>query len=123
MSTKIHNTGMIEGGYRVLRTPEFDAWFEDQHERLRVQIAIRIEKIQSHEYFGDHKSVSDYETGALKNVVWELRWKDGKRLYYAYIPERRVLLLLGGNKNGQDKDVSKAKNICIKATKISQKKG
>jgi hypothetical protein len=45
-----------------------------------------------------------------------LRWKEGRRIYYAYIPEKKILLLLGGNKNGQDKDVSKAKAIYLKAT-------
>ena len=33
------------------------------------------------------------------------------RLYYAEIPEKEILLLLGGNKNGQDKDIRQAKKI------------
>jgi hypothetical protein len=32
-------------------------------------------------------------------------------VYYAYIPEKKILLLLGGNKNGQDKDIRQAKKI------------
>ncbi|MGB7127846.1 MAG: type II toxin-antitoxin system RelE/ParE family toxin [Candidatus Rhabdochlamydia sp.] len=68
-------------------------------------------------YFGDHKSISYYEKSELKDKVWELRWKDGRRIYYAYIPEKKILLLLGGNKNGQNKDVSKAKTIYLKAIK------
>jgi len=41
----------------------------------------------------------------------ELKWKNGRRVYYADIPEKKILLLLGGNKNGQDKDIRQAKKI------------
>ncbi len=113
---------MEEGAYRISKDPKFDEWLDTQPARSKVQIHKRLSKIEQHGHFGDHKSVSGYETGHLKNVVWELRWNDGRRVYYAYIPEKRILLLLGGNKNGQDKDVTQAKGIFIKATTISQKK-
>lgn len=85
--------------------------------RSQVQINKRLSMIKFDGYFGDHKSISFYDKGELRYKVWELRWKDGRRIYYAYIPEKKILLLLGGNKNGQSKDVSKAKAIYIKATK------
>src|ERR1700722_17340986 len=113
---------MEKGLYQVSKDPRFDDWMEAQTARTRVQIQKRLSKIERYGHFGDHKSVSEYETGYLKNAVWELRWQDGKRVYYAYIPEKRILLLLGGNKNGQDQDVSQAKNIFVKAASISQKK-
>jgi hypothetical protein len=42
--------------------------------------------------------------------ITELRWKSGLRVYSA---ERisNLILLLGGNKNGQDKDIRKAKRL------------
>jgi putative addiction module killer protein len=43
--------------------------------------------------------------------ILELKWKNGRRVYYATIPEKKILLLLGGNKNGQDKDIRQAKKI------------
>ncbi len=113
---------MEDGAYKVAKDPKFDEWMDTQPARSQVQIYKRLSKIEQHGHFGDHKSVSDYETGYLKNAVWELRWKDGRRVYYAYIPEKRILLLLGGNKNGQDKDVTQAKSIFVKATSISKKK-
>ncbi len=113
---------MEEGVYKLVKDPKFDEWLDAQPSRSLMQIYKRLSKIEQDGHFGDHKSVSDYETGYLKNVVWELRWKDGRRVYYAYIPEKRILLLLGGNKNGQDKDITQAKSIFIKATNISQKK-
>jgi hypothetical protein len=33
------------------------------------------------------------------------------RLGRPYIPEKKILLLLGGNKNGQDKDIRQPKKI------------
>src|SRR5579862_1998124 len=113
---------MVENLYQLCKDPKFDQWFNDQPARSKMQILKRLSNIEQYGHFGDHKSVSEYETGLLKDMVWELRWKDGRRVYYAYIPEKRILLLLGGNKNGQDKDITQAKSIFIKATSISQKK-
>lgn len=70
-----------------------------------MQIDDRLSKIQDDGYFGDRKSVCD------DDEVWELKWKNGRRAYFAHIPERKILLLLGGNKNGQDKDIRKAKSL------------
>lgn len=112
---------MDEIAYRILQTTEYDEWIDDEPPRSQVQINKRLSKIKYEGHFGDHKSVSFYEKGDLKDKVWELRWKDGRRVYYAYIPEKKILLLLGGNKNGQDKDVSKAKTIYLKATKSSKR--
>ena len=67
--------------------------------------------IQYLEHFGDHKFV-----GNGISQVWELRWKSGRRIYFAYIPDKNVLVLLGGNKNGQGKDIKKAKSIFQKYT-------
>ena len=78
---------------------------------------LRLAMIKHDGYFGDHKSISFYEKGDLKDKVWELRWNDGRRVYYAYIPEKKILLLLGGNKNGQGKDVIKTKALYLKITK------
>ncbi|MBI3508602.1 MAG: type II toxin-antitoxin system RelE/ParE family toxin [Chlamydiia bacterium] len=108
--------------YQVSKDPSFDEWLHNQPECVQVQVLKRLLKIEMYGHFGDHRSVSDYEKGHLKNAVWELRWANGKRVYYAYIPEKRILLLLGGNKNGQDQDISEAKNIFLKAIKVGPKK-
>src|SRR5581483_9734667 len=97
--------------YHILRTPEYRMWHEEQTEKSKVQIDDRLSKIQDEGYFGDYKSVSKDDEG-----VWELRWKNGRRLYFAFIPERKILLLLGGNKNGPDKDIRKAKSLFTKYT-------
>lgn len=70
----------------------------------RVQIADRLDKIKEEGYFGDYRRVRDN--------IWELRWKSGRRIYYSFIPTEQVLLLIGGNKNGQTKGINQAEKIC-----------
>lgn len=89
--------------YKILATDEFVNWLDEEHARSRVQIAKRIDNIQEEGYFGDHKQVREH--------VWELRWANGRRVYYSLIPVSEVLLLLGGNKNGQTKDINQAEKI------------
>ncbi|MDR2689491.1 MAG: type II toxin-antitoxin system RelE/ParE family toxin [Azoarcus sp.] len=52
--------------------------------------------------FGDHKS--------CREGVWELRIDvgPGYRIYYALVGQTVVLLLCGGIKRSQDKDISRA---------------
>ena len=58
--------------------------------------------------------------------LYEFKWNSGLRVYYAFIEDsegRLMLLLLGGNKNSQQSDITEAKNIITKAvTKIAAKK-
>lgn len=108
--------------YRLLLTEEFEEWLESESARSRYQIDERLAKIRLDGYFGSHRSVSNNEKGVLKNKVWEIKFNDGRRIYYAVIPEKNLLLLLGGNKNGQDKDIAKAKGIFIKKTRVIGKR-
>ncbi len=92
--------------YRIYNTTEYEEWLDGQPARSQVQILGRLSLIQDNGHFGDHKNVED--------EVWELKWKNGRRIYYAYIAEKKILLLLGGNKNGQDKDIRQAEKILYK---------
>ena len=94
--------------YGLRKTPEFEDWYDEQPLKARFQIDERLSHIVHDGHFGTHKDLTD--------EVWELKWKNGRRLYFGYIPERKVLLLLGGNKNGQDKDIQKAKGLYKKYT-------
>lgn len=102
---------MIRRHFRIYTTPEYEDWLEEQTKKDQYQIENRLKSIELEGYFGNHKSVSRDDT------IWELKWVGGRRIYYAYIPEQSLLLLLGGNKNGQDKDITKAKNIYFKRKK------
>ena len=94
--------------YRILKDPEFDDWMMLRTKKERLQIHERLDKIATEGHFGDHKSVTD------DNSVWELRWENGRRVYYSYLPKTTILILLGGNKNGQKKDITKTTNILSK---------
>ncbi len=89
--------------HKIHATDEFVDWLGEETAKSRVQIAKRINNIKEEGHFGDHKQVRDH--------VWELRWDNGRRIYYSLIPVSQVLLLLGGNKNGQTKDINQAEKI------------
>jgi putative addiction module killer protein len=89
--------------YTILNAEEYDDWLETHPLKSRLQVLDRLSRIREDGHFGDHKDVED--------GIWELRWKNGRRVYYAYVPEMKIILLLGGNKNGQSKDIKKAKKI------------
>jgi putative addiction module killer protein len=88
---------------RVFRTEEFSDWLETQPPKSKTQIEKRIMRIQQDGYFG---TINDVEDG-----VFELKWKDVRRVYYVYLLDEEILLLLGGNKNGQSYDINQAKRI------------
>ncbi len=92
--------------YKIYKAPEFIEWIKNETLKSQLQIDQRISNITTYNYFGDHKDVGD--------GIFELRWVNGRRVYYTYIAELDILLLIGGNKNGQDKDIKKAKNIVKK---------
>jgi len=89
--------------YEIAKSYEFLNWFNEQTPKDKAQIEKRVKMIRDGGFFGLCKNLDD--------GVWELKWTDGKRVYYCYFPKEKILLLLGGNKNGQDKDIKKAKKI------------
>ena len=93
------------------KTEEFEKWLNQETEKSRYQIAARLARILEYNHFGDAK--------LLGNSLAELRWKCGRRIYYTVYKDngKVVLLLIGGYKNGQTKDIQKAKKIIKKYKK------
>jgi putative addiction module killer protein len=89
--------------YRLLKAPEFEEWYDEQPLKSKFQIDDRLLRIVDEGHFGEYKDLTEQ--------VSELKWKNGRRIYYAYLAKQDILLLLGGNKNGQDKDIKAAKKI------------
>ncbi len=89
--------------YTIETTSDFNEWFEDQKDKVKGLIRARFSRIQLDSHFGTVKSLGD--------GVYELKWKNGLRVYFGYLEKTKILILLGGNKNGQDKDIKKAKKI------------
>ncbi|MFI5345360.1 MAG: type II toxin-antitoxin system RelE/ParE family toxin [Elusimicrobiota bacterium] len=90
----------------VRKTPEFEDWFSEQDPHSRGQIEERLDRIREHNHFGDRKF--------LGAELYELRWRNGRRVYYAVAVDQDgqvAIMLLGGGKNGQTRDISRARNI------------
>ena len=91
---------------RLKRTPEYIEWYESQRPKEKAQIAKRLTNIEEHGHFGVTKDLGGF--------LSELKWINGRRVYYSIVEDdsgELSLLILGGNKNGQDSDIKKARKI------------
>jgi putative addiction module killer protein len=89
----------------VRRTDEFIDWLKDLRDvSTKARIAKRIDRIAEGN-FGDTKSVG--------GTVSELRFTFGAgyRVYYTLMGEIVVILLCGGDKDSQSRDIEKAKKL------------
>lgn len=70
-----------------------------------AKIIFRIQKLEAEEHFGNNKNVGD--------GIRELRinFAKGYRIYFKEKEGKIILLLIGGDKSTQQKDIKKAKEI------------
>lgn len=90
--------------YTIESTDTFNDWLDNLRDRqARQKIAARIRLIEKEGYFGDHKNVGD--------GVSELRIHAGAgyRVYYTQRGGRLIILLAGGDKDSQTRDIARAK--------------
>ena len=90
----------------VVQTDESAKWLKRLKDTAaRARILLRIQRLVVTGNFGDTKPVGD--------GVFEMRidYGPGYRLYYALRGSEVVLLLVGGDKSSQQKDVVKAKKL------------
>jgi putative addiction module killer protein len=83
----------------------FADWFENLRDfAARVAIRRRIDRVEEGN-FGDHRYVGE--------GVWELRihFGPGYRVYYGEDGPKIVLLLCGGDKRTQEKDIRRAQEL------------
>ncbi|MEO5970628.1 MAG: type II toxin-antitoxin system RelE/ParE family toxin [Bdellovibrionia bacterium] len=88
-------------GHTILKTAEFEHWLDKLPPKTRIIVLTRLDML-SIGHLGDHKRFE----GLL-----ELHWKNGTRVYGFYWGSSIVVAVYGGNKNGQDRDIKKAKKI------------
>ena len=89
----------------IVYTETFERWIRGlRDQRAKVSILSRIERIEDGN-FGDHRSVG--------GGVSEIRLSVGKgyRVYYAVRRSRVVVLLCGGDKSSQQRDISQAQQM------------
>jgi len=91
--------------YSVRSLPEFTEWIEELKDKtVRTAVVARIDRLESG-LMGDVQSVGD--------GISELRIHVGAgwRLYFTQRGERIILLLAGGSKRTQEKDIKRAKAL------------
>ena len=98
--------------FRIDKTTEFDKWIRKLKDiRAKSKILFRIQKLETDEHFGDCKSVGD--------GISEMRinYAKGYRVYFKEKGNKIIVLLVGGEKSTQQKDIKKAKEILRKIKK------
>ena len=92
--------------YFIEKTVEFDKWLRKLKDlRAKAKILFRIQKIENDGHFGDCKPVGD-GINELK-----INYAKGYRVYFKETNGKIIVLLIGGDKSTQQKDIEKAKNI------------
>lgn len=88
--------------YNIQQTQKFSQWLTKLKDmRARIAIMRRVERAQSGN-LGDVKSVGE--------SVYEMRidMGPGYRLYYTIHGDEIIILLVGGDKSTQQRDIEKA---------------
>jgi putative addiction module killer protein len=92
--------------YIIEKTDEFDKWLRKLSDlRAKAKILFRIQKIENDEHFGDCQPVG--------NGIRELKidYAKGYRVYFKEADGKIIILLIGGDKSTQKRDIEKAKMI------------
>lgn len=101
-------TDTIGDMYTFFRTPEFDKWLKKLRDPVgKARIVARIRSAEAGN-FGDCESVG----GRVSEM--RIHYGPGYRVYYVQEGEVIYLLLCGGDKSTQRKDVVKATSLAEK---------
>ncbi|MDR0522226.1 MAG: type II toxin-antitoxin system RelE/ParE family toxin [Planctomycetaceae bacterium] len=90
----------------IVKTEAYSHWFDQLKDNsIKDKIAARIYRLETHGHSGDAKSVG--------NGVSEIRIHSGPgyRIYYTQRGNTIVILLCGGDKSSQQKDIDKAQQL------------
>jgi putative addiction module killer protein len=92
--------------YIIEKTDEFDKWLRKLKDlRAKAKILFRIQKIENDEHFGDCEPVGD----GIREL--KINYAKGYRVYFRESNGKIIILLIGGVKSTQQRDIEKAKEI------------
>ena len=98
--------------YLIEKTTEFDKWFRKLNDlKAKAIILFRIQKLENEEHFGDCKPVGN----GIKEL--KINYAKGYRIYFKEKDGKIIILLIGGDKSTQQKDIDKANEIWKKLNK------
>lgn len=90
--------------YIIEKTVEFDKWLRKlKDRRAKAKILFRLQRIEEHGNFGDCEPIGQ----GLSEL--RIHYAKGYRIYLKEYNGKIVLLLNGGDKSSQKKDIEKAK--------------
>ena len=108
MSAIEYNINMEQRIIKIARLANdkipFIEWMDSLDKTTKARVQSRLTRLLENN-FGDHKKID--------NEISELRLKfgSGYRIYYTEVDNIIVLLINGGDKSTQSKDIEKAKSI------------
>ena len=92
--------------YKVEKTESFDKWLRKLKDlRAKAKILFRIQKIENDEHFGDCEPVGD----GIREL--KIDYAKGYRVYFTESDGKIIILLIGGDKSTQQRDIDKSKEI------------
>ena len=98
--------------YFIEKTTEFDKWFKKLNDlKAKAKILFRLQKLEKDEHFGDCEPVGD----GIREL--KINFAKGYRVYFKETDGKIIILLIGGDKSTQQRDIEKAKAICEKLKK------
>ena len=87
-------------------TTEFQKWLSSSDNTTRHLVSARLQKIESSGHLGQFRT--------LGHGLCELKWAIGLRVYFSVAADENgnlFVAILGGGKNGQNRDIAKARAI------------
>ncbi len=92
--------------YIIEKTDEFDRWLRKLKDlRAKAKILFRIQKIENDEHFGDCEPFGD----GIREL--KIDYAKGYRVYFKESDGKIIILLIGGDKSTQQRDIDKSKEI------------
>ena len=90
---------------QIIRTEEYASWIRSlRDDRAKAKIALRVDRLA----LGNPEDVRPVG-GGLSEM--RIDYGPGYRVYYGKHGDSIILLLCGGTKNGQSRDIKKAKAL------------
>lgn len=95
---------MAEARFELLKTEEFDEWYRDLDEKIRLKIDARLDLAVSGTFL---------HSKPLGEGLFEFKWTDGTRVYYSRtrVAGADIIALLGGDKASQKHDIPRARRL------------
>jgi putative addiction module killer protein len=84
----------------------YDDWIDSLDKKTAARIEVKVRRFKSGN-FGDHKMVGE---GVFESRIF---FGPGYRIYFSKVGNKVILLLSGGDKSSQAKDIRKAQE-CLK---------